>query len=170
MFPSFSRQYKYIVKKEIEKDLEQCIYNEHLRLRMTGAKELSKQYRVLVQKRQQSDSSPRSVGALPASPTKGKQSELPREEIERRSPLDMKLNFLAYHASEKNTVHPYYRVETKPVPIPGTQEVAWVQDRQQAVAASKVAFGLSVLRPSYMPSIQDSQDTSSSACYCGGIA
>ncbi|MDF1827087.1 MAG: hypothetical protein P1U39_02290 [Legionellaceae bacterium] len=148
MFSPRSQQ-KIHTSIQKEKELDRCIHEEHLRLRMTGAKQLSNHYTGLVQERLKSDASPRSVGALPASPTKGMQGELPREEIERRSPLDMKLNFLAHHASEKNTVHPYYRIETKPVPIPAEQK----SGQEHAVEPVKLAYGVSALRTSFMDTL-----------------
>lgn len=146
-----------------KKELDRLIEEERMRLRLNGEKKLSEKYLCLMEQRQRLDSSPRSVAI--SSPIKGMQSALfVAEEIKRRSPLDMKLNFLA-HSPTKDPDSPVLkiRMKSRPVPIPGKQEV----DGVQSVAPVKLAYGLSALRPSY---IEYLDDPTANAFHTNGMA
>ncbi|NCT56696.1 MAG: hypothetical protein GW760_03155 [Legionella sp.] len=111
------------------KDLDTLIEQEKMRLRATGEKKLSKTYQDLIKERQHLDSSPRSVGSLPSSPT---------GEIKHRSLLDMRLNFLSQSPKEK----------TQPIPIPREND-----ERN----SEKLAYGVSALEESYLLRISRSR-------------
>jgi len=97
-------------------DIERELKLEKDRLLKCGARELSEEYLALLKERKLLESSPRTVGELPYSPTKNV-SEI-KSEYHRRSPTDMIRGFLEQAPKDKLRCRlGTLEIETQPVPI-----------------------------------------------------
>jgi|GEM_PF-2490173 len=128
-------------------DIERELKLEKDRLLKCGARELSEEYLALLKERKLLESSPRTVGELPYSPTKNV-SEI-KSEYHRRSPTDMIRGFLEQAPKDKLRCRlGTLEIETQPVPI--SPNPVSELELNAYNPSKKVAYGVSVLRPSFI--------------------
>tara|TARA_R110002126_G_C10490915_1_gene504552 strand:- start:20590 stop:21234 length:645 start_codon:yes stop_codon:yes gene_type:complete len=148
-------KFKIIEKISSIKDLDHELQQEKERLLKRGAKKLSGEYLALLEQRKRLDSSPRFVGGFPHSPTKNVSETM--SEHHRRSPTDMIRGFLeqAPKKTQRNCVGTLLR-KAQPMEISAVAYQSVEPSIKPNVEPTQVAFGLSVLRPSYIQEHFDS--------------